>query len=201
MTSNIIYVPKVFPVSLRLRIRLWRASSFMMSMAPGLPADYPVGLEEEFKALIAKENVNITKICFSYATSVDEMNDMRQDALINIWRGMKTFRGEASGRTWIYRITINSCLSAIKKQKRHRHEDLSQLYDLIDTDCDRREEIEKMHGVISRLNGEDKAIIMMWLDEIGYDDIAETVGLNRNTVATRIRRIKEKIKNNYQKEQ
>lgn len=68
---------------------------------------------------------------------------------------------------------------------------------MIETDNDNREAIEQMHRIISTLNREDKAIIMMWLDEMGYDEIAANMGLNRNTVATRIKRIKDKIANKY----
>lgn len=68
-----------------------------------------------------------------------------------------------------------------------------------DLDID-KESIELMHHIINTLGSQEKAIIMMWLDEMNYDEIAEAMGLNRNTVATRLRRIKEKIKKEYKKE-
>lgn len=157
-------------------------------------------LEREFNALIVRENATISRICFSYAGSVAEYDDLRQDALVNIWRGMKSFRGESSQKTWIYRVTVNSCLSTIRRQSRHKHEGLEGLYGLIESDDSDRESIEQMHRVISSLGLQDKAIIMMWLDELGYDDIAVAMGMNRNTVATKIRRIKEKIAKEYRKE-
>lgn len=156
-------------------------------------------LEQEFKALIARENATISRICFSYSGSVAEFDDLRQDALINIWRGMESFRGEASTKTWIYRVTVNSCLSTIRKQSRHQHESLEGLYGLIDTDESDKEEIEQLHRVISMLKPEEKAVIMMWLDEMSYEEISVTMGLPRNTIATRIRRIKEKITKEYQR--
>lgn len=161
-----------------------------------------ISIEAEFKELISRENATISKICFSYACSVAEFDDLRQDALINIWRGIKQFRGEASNRTWIYRVTVNSCISTIRSQSRHRHESLDELYNMIsssDLDID-KESIELMHHIINTLGSQEKAIIMMWLDEMNYDEIAEAMGLNRNTVATRLRRIKEKIKKEYKKE-
>lgn len=160
-----------------------------------------LSLEQEFRKVITRESATISKICFSYSGSVAEFDDLRQDALINIWRGMQTFRGEASRTTWIYRVTVNSCLSTIRKQIRHQHESLEGLYSLIDGNDSDREAIENLHRIISKLGSQEKAIIMMWLDDLSYDDISEAMGLNRNTVATKIRRIKEKIIKEFKKEE
>lgn len=156
-------------------------------------------LEQEFKALIVRSNATISKICFSFAGSIAEFDDLRQDALINIWRGMKQFRGNSSPLTWIYRVTLNSCLSTVRNQARHKHESIEGLYGLIAPDDPNREAIEQIHRTITALKPQDKAIIMMWLDNLSYDDIAAAMGLNRNTIATRIRRIKEKITLQYKK--
>ena len=75
--------------------------------------------EQEFLDLIRREDSLISAICFSYSGSVAEYDDLRQDALINIWRGLPTFKGDSSSRTWIYRVVINSCVSTIRKQIRH----------------------------------------------------------------------------------
>lgn len=179
---------------------LWnRVLRFATASMDGEEASIYV-LEREFKALIARENATISRICFSYSGSVAEFDDLRQDALINIWRGMESFRGESSTKTWIYRVTVNSCLSTIRKQSRHQHKSLEGLYGLIDTDDSDKEEIEQLHRVINTLNPQDRAVIMMWLDEMSYDEISAAMGLPRNTIATRIRRIKEKITKEYAKE-
>lgn len=176
---------------------LWQ----MAMSAVGIDARAEGEAEREFKALLEKEGDTISKICFSYAGSVAEFDDLHQDALVNIWRGMKSYRRDASLRTWVYRVTINSCLSNIRSQSRHRHESLDQLYGLIDADDGKREAIEQLYRIISGLGNEDGAIIMMWLDEMSYDEIASVMGMNRNTVATRISRIKDKVINLYKKEE
>lgn len=197
MTLQLTRAQLELPVALRLSIALTHLQAAVMKFAGITKTDESESLQRDFIELITKENANISRICFSYACSVADFEDLRQDALINIWRGMKTFREESSRSTWVYRVTINSCLSTIRKQSRHKHESLEQLYNMIETDNDNREAIEQMHRIISTLNREDKAIIMMWLDEMGYDEIAANMGLNRNTVATRIKRIKDKIANKY----
>lgn len=201
MTLDIALYPRItLPFGLRMQF-IW--NRFLRFAA--FSADYEdvttFTIEKEFKAMIARENATISKICFSYSGSVAEFDDLRQDALINIWRGIRNFRGMASERTWIYRVTVNSCISTIKKQSRHQHESLEGLYDLLESDDSDKDAIEQMHRAIGMLGSQEKAIIMMWLDELSYDEIADAMGLNRNTVATKIRRIKDKITKEYKKEE
>ncbi|MDE6480128.1 MAG: sigma-70 family RNA polymerase sigma factor, partial [Muribaculaceae bacterium] len=188
------------PLELRIKFlcsRIVRWAAF----SNDVDANSTYALERDFKKLIDTENATISRICFSYSGSVAEFEDLRQDVLINIWRGMQRFRGESSSKTWIYRVTVNSCLSTIRKQSRHRHESLDALYGLIDSDDSDKESIEQLHRIINTLDPDEKAIIMMWLDELSYDEIGAAMGLNRNTIATRIRRIKEKITNEYKREE
>ncbi len=192
------YPPIEMPWKLQLRF-LWNRCLRFAALNKEDADSSSYALEREFKALIARENSTISRICFSYSSSVAEFDDLRQDALINIWRGMESFRGESSSKTWIYRVTVNSCLSTIRKQSRHQHESLEGLYGLIDTDDSDKEDIEQLHRVINTLDPQDKAVIMMWLDEMSYDEMAIAMGLPRNTIATRIRRIKEKITKEYER--
>lgn len=190
--DNAIYPRILIPFQLRIQFLLNRLAGFASTSVDGANQD-SITLESKFKAIISRENATISRICFSYSSSVAEFDDLRQDALINIWRGMQNFRGESSERTWIYRVTVNSCLSTIRKQSRHKHESLEGLYGLIESDDSEKEAIEQMHRVIGMLNPQDKAIIMMWLDELTYEEIAAAMGLNRNTIATKIKRIKDHI--------
>lgn len=199
MTSDSAIYPEIslplVPGILHLRNLFVRLAQFSTNKGSGSLTE----LEREFRALIIRENTTISKICFSYSCSVAEFDDLRQDALINIWRGMQSFRGISSERTWIYRVTVNSCLSTIRKHPRHQHESLDGLYGLIESDGTDKETIEQMHRTIATLDSQEKAIIMMWLDELSYDEIASAIGVNRNTIATKIRRIKEKISREFKK--
>lgn len=188
------------PLRLRIEILLSRLMQAAASTLAGDTGD-SISIEREFMDVVSRENATISRICFSYSGSAAEFDDLRQDALINIWRGMRTFRGEASHKTWIYRVTVNSCLSTIRRQSRHQYESLDGLYALIESDDPDKEAIEQIHRVIGTLGAQEKAIIMMWLDELSYDEIAEAMGMNRNTVATKIRRIKDKITKEYRKEE
>lgn len=190
----------VLPVPFHRQLRL--SVSYLLSLLY-LHADGQTShsAEAPFIDLIRRENPTISKICFSYSCDKADYEDLRQDALINLWRGMKSFRGDSSERTWVYRIVVNSCLSTIRRQRRHRHESLDKLFLLIEDSAGDRERIEQLYQLINVLGATDRAVIMMWLDKLSYDEIAEATGMNRNTVATRIRRIKEKLKIEYKKEE
>lgn len=147
-------------------------------------------------ALLRKEESLISAICFSYSGSVAEYDDLRQDALVNIWRGLPSFKEESSTRTWLYRVVLNSCVSTIRKQARHSKatRNLEELYDILaDEEPYDRERIETLHRLIGCLNDSDKAIILLWLDEASYDEIATVMGMPRNTIATRLHRIKDRL--------
>ncbi len=153
-------------------------------------------LETRFADLLRKEESLISAICFSYSGSVAEYDDLRQDALINIWRGLPDFKEQSSSRTWLYRVVLNSCVSTIRKQMRHSKasHNLEQLYDVIaDEEPYDRERIETLHRLIGKLNNVDKAIILLWLDDASYDDIAAVMGMPRNTIATRLHRIRDRL--------
>lgn len=159
--------------------------------------------EQQFSVLIKRYSPLINRICFSYSDNAEDMKDLRQDVYINIWKGLASFRKESSEMTWIYRVVLNTCVSTIRKKK--RRVTLSS-FDSILTDVPNDEEydsykdsVEQLHFAISTLTPLEKAIITMWLDERSYEEIAAVCGLNRNTLAVKINRIKTKIKNNYER--
>lgn len=151
--------------------------------------------EAQFNSLVSENRQLICKVCYMYATDVDYFNDLYQETLANIWSAMDSFRDEARISTWLYRIAINSCVTFFRRH--HRHDSLNtpieSLVDIPGDDGRRTENLREMYRLISQLDPMEKALIMMWLDENSYDEISEVTGLARNTVATRLRRIKQKL--------
>lgn len=146
--------------------------------------------EAAFDALLREYDPMIRRICFGYARSAAELDDLHQDALLHLWQALPQYRGEASRKTWAYRITLNTCVSAL----RSRRPDSADLMEMVDTAADRRQLIADLHEAIAQLPPMDKAIVMARLDDFSYEEIADMTGLPRNTVATRLRRAKEKLK-------
>lgn len=152
-------------------------------------------IARQFSDIAVKYNDLISAICYSYSSSLYEFEDLRQDALINIWRGLIGFRGDCGTKTWIYRVVLNSCLSVCRKQSKWHGsrmplEYASAVYEETE---DMSEEISRLHDAIYMLSPTDRAIIIMWLDDCSYDEIAEVIGMTRNTIATRLHRIKRKL--------
>lgn len=150
--------------------------------------------EEQFLRAIESNNGIITKICYYYAKDAEDFNDLRQDVLTNMWAYRESFRGDSSLTTWIYRLTLNTCISAFRKKKRKGEKvSLETLTGLSADTTDISEMHREMHRLISRLSASEKAIVLLWLDDRPYEEIAIIIGCPRNTIATRLRRIKEKI--------
>lgn len=150
--------------------------------------------EQRFLAIIEKNRGVISKVCYMYATDDDCFKDLYQETLINLWRGIDSFRGDAAVSTWIYRTAINTCLTVYRRTRRHQMEtSVDSLPEIADSGDEKSAQLKEMYRLISQLESLDKAIIMLWLDENSYDEIAEITGLARNNVATRLRRIKARL--------
>lgn len=152
--------------------------------------------EREFALLIQEHSRIINKVCYFYATDGLPFEDLRQEIYVNIWLGLSRFRGNSLMSTWIYRVAVNSALMALRSSKR-RIETVSLDFGLLNasTEIDdaQRENLQTLHSLINRLEDIEKAIILLWLDEYSYDEIADTLGMKRNTVAVKLHRIKEKL--------
>lgn len=149
---------------------------------------------QDFLQAIERNSGIINKICYCYAKDSEDFHDMRQDILANIWAYRESFRGDSSLTTWIYRLALNTCISALRKRKnKGTNVSIDTITDISADETDLPAMHREMHRLISRLNAEEKAVILLWLDDMSYDEIASIVGCPRNTIATRLKRIKEKI--------
>lgn len=152
--------------------------------------------EREFTLLIKEHSSIINKVSYFYATDQIPFEDLRQEIYVNIWQSLSQFRGESKMSTWIYRVAVNSALMALRSSK-SRIETVKLDFGILDvsTELDdaQKENLQTLYSLINRLEDIEKAIILLWLDDYSYDEIAETMGLKRNTVATKIYRIKEKL--------
>lgn len=155
----------------------------------------PQNKEKEFEKAIELYGGIITKICYYFSVNTDEFNDLRQEVLFNIWKGWDDFRNAAKLSTWIYRVSFNTCVSYNRKVSKNKNNiSIDDVINLAaEEDSNKLEKYNEMHSLIQKLNYEDLALILMWLDEKSYEEMSDLMGLNRNTLAVRIKRIKEKI--------
>lgn len=152
--------------------------------------------ERDFTSLIKQHSRIINKVSYFYANDKLPFDDLRQEIYVNIWLGLKQFRGDSKMSTWIYRVAVNSALMALRSSK-PKIETVSLNFGLLDISSEaddvQRENLQALQSLINRLEDIEKAIMLLWLDEHSYDEIADIIGLKRNTVAVKIHRIKDKL--------
>ena len=149
-----------------------------------------------FNSLIKENSRIINSVCYFYSSEIIPFEDLRQEVYINIWKGIDQFRSESKVSTWIYRIAINTALMAIRTgKKRINTVSIDQTVFNISNDTDnfQKDKLEALDSLIEKLDDTEKAIILLWLDEYSYEEIAETMGMKKSNVATKIFRIKEKL--------
>ena len=128
-----------------------------------------------------------------YANETDTPDDLFQEVVINLWKGFPDFRGESKIQTWMYRISLNTCITFLRKSgKRPITQTLTDEH-LEYTESGDMSAIKELYLLINQLNAFEKAIILLYLEDRSYDEIAQIVGITKINVGVRISRIKEKL--------
>lgn len=152
-------------------------------------------IESEFTQLVKQQKSTIYTVCYMFSSDPDEVSDLFQETLINLWKGFPKFRGDSKPETWIYRVALNTCISADrKKQSQGERIPLSMDINLYaDTDDDSRQ-VQQLYKRINRLGLVDRAIVLMWLENMSYDEIGNILGISAQNVGVKLFRIKEELK-------
>ena len=152
-------------------------------------------IELQFTKMVKEYRKTIYTVCYFYSKDTEEVNDLYQEILINLWKGFEKFRGESSLKTWIWRVSLNTCNNQERKKKSSVQTiPLSIDIDLYNDDDDHSKQIQMLYDRINRLDVFDRAIILLWLENMNYQDIADVVGISLSNVTTRLFRIKEQLK-------
>lgn len=151
--------------------------------------------ELKFTELVEEYKKTIYTVCYFFSNDTDEVNDLYQEILINLWRGFEAFRGESSLKNWIWRVSLNTCNNRERKKKRSvQTVPLSvdiDLYNDADTDS---KQIRMLYDRIACLDLFDRALILLWLENMSYEEIANVAGITPANVTIRLFRIKERLK-------
>lgn len=151
-------------------------------------------LEKAFIGMIQQNERVIYKVCSFYISEDSTLGDLYQDVVSNLWVAYPKFRNESAVSTWIYRIALNTCISGIRKEMRKpQRVSFSQLSDVFEQPEDMSAEIKEMYRLIHQLKIVERAIILLYLEEKSYQQIADIVGLTVSNVAVKLKRIKEKL--------
>ena len=152
-------------------------------------------IELQFTKMVKEYRKTIYTVCYFFSKDTEEVNDLYQEILINLWKGFEKFRGESSLKTWIWRVSLNTCNNLERKKKSSVQTiPLSIDIDLYNDDDVQSKQIQMLYDRINRLDVFDRAIILLWLENMSYQDIASVVGISLSNVTTRLFRIKEQLK-------
>ncbi|MEE0690253.1 MAG: sigma-70 family RNA polymerase sigma factor [Bacteroidaceae bacterium] len=152
-------------------------------------------IELQFTRMVKEYRKTIYTVCYFFSKDTEEVNDLYQEILINLWKGFPNYRGESSLKTWIWRVSLNTCSNQERKKKsRIRTVPLSIDIDLYNDDDAGSRQIQMLYDRINQLDVFDRAIILLWLENMTYQDIADVVGISVSNVTTRLFRIKEQLK-------
>lgn len=138
----------------------------------------------------------IIKICRAYTNSQEDFEDYYQEVCLQIWRSKDNFKQESEWSTWIYRISLNVCLTYLKQRKNGNKQIVSDSLPeeaIDDSKAFISDDINQLYSAIKQLSEIDRAIILLYLEEKPYQEIAEIIGSNTNNIGVRIKRIKEKL--------
>lgn len=150
--------------------------------------------ERQFLEILDTYKSVIAKVCCVYTSPTADFDDLYQETVVNLWNGFESYRGEAKISTWIYRAAINTCITWIRRNKKHSNKvSLDNEMPIISEESTRLSDYRLLHSLIARLKPLEKALITLWLDEKSYEEIAQITGLTQSNVAVKIHRIKEKM--------
>lgn len=155
--------------------------------------------EEKFLKVMNKNRVSIMKICRVYSYNKEDREDLFQEIAFEIWRSLLSFKEKSSISTWVYRIALNVSLRFAQSNKIKQSEEIDELkvFSSIDRDTqkvmEQNEEIELLYRCIYQLNDVDKSVIILYLEELSYQQIGEIIGLTESNVGVKINRIKQKL--------
>lgn len=139
----------------------------------------------------------IIKLCRAYTNSQEDFEDYYQEVCLQIWRSKDNFRQESEWSTWVYRITLNVCLTLLKKEKNkgcHFVSDSLPADKMEDNNAFSDESLNILYAAIRKLSEIDRAVIMLYLEEKSYQEIAVIIGTNPNNIGVRVNRIKVRLK-------
>jgi RNA polymerase sigma factor (sigma-70 family) len=162
-----------------------------------------VDKKETFIAAIKDNERFIFKIASVYTNNTDDKNDLVQEIIYQLWKSYDSFNNKSTLSTWMYRVALNVAIHQLKVSKRRVsivpiEGQVLDYHESNDADVEEKWQVFKQQ--IENLNLLDKALVMLYLENKSYDEIAEIIGISTSNVGTKLSRIKEKLKTQIAKQ-
>lgn len=155
-----------------------------------------------FLSIVQEHQKLIYKICYCYCSNPDNRKDLQQEILIQLWRSFDKFDGRVKMSTWIYRIALNTAISFYRSDYKHSKSKVNidaEVITLSDeaSAAENDDNIQMLYKFINQLATLDKALILLYMDDRKYSEIAQILGITETNVATKINRIKKSLKEQF----
>ena len=155
--------------------------------------------KQDFLAIIDKHQGIINRLCAIYYQNLHDQHDTRQDIILQLWKSFPSFKGKSKISTWMYKVSLNTILSKIKKEKRgFQKESLNKSHEnTIESSAYADDDIQLLNQIIQSLKELDKAIVILYLEGYKNNEIAQLMNLSPTNVSTRMNRIKTTLKSKF----
>ncbi len=158
--------------------------------------------KKAFIELIRTHQKLIYKVCTAYCAEPQNRQDLEQEILLQLWKSFKKFDGRVKVTTWMYRIALNTAISFYRKGQKKAKQEVAieqHIFQLASSDSfhEENEQIKLLYRFIAGFNELDKALVLLYLEDRKYAEIAQVLGLSETNVATKISRIKKKLKKQF----
>lgn len=143
------------------------------------------------------------KVCGLYFSDAEEKQDVVQEMLYQLWRSYPGFDGRSKFSTWMYSVCLNTALTYRRKESRHKSQPLSSSHHQIadEPDSPQGESLQLLHGAIATLSPLNKALVLLYLEDLRYEEIAQITGLTKSNVSVRLVRIKKELETKLKKQE
>jgi RNA polymerase sigma-70 factor (ECF subfamily) len=158
-------------------------------------------LETRFKTWLHEHGGIVVKVARAYTLTAEEGEDLAQEILLQVWRSLPQFEGRASAHTWFYRVALNTALGWHRKERRRR-ERQQPLIAIEDTpaaavdnarELEQRELVGRLYAAIRQLPKADAALVLLYLDDLSYREMAEVLGISESNVGVKLNRARKAL--------
>ncbi|MDD2380997.1 MAG: sigma-70 family RNA polymerase sigma factor [Mariniphaga sp.] len=155
-------------------------------------------MERDFLHIIRVNQGIIHKVCNMYCDREEDRNDLFQEIIVQLWKSYPSFRNESKVSTWMYRVGLNTAITSFRKNKRRPDQNSLSVenFQMADEnpEYETEENIKQLHRAVAQLTGVEKSIVLLFLENKKYEEIAEITGITQNYVRVKMNRIKKKLK-------
>lgn len=155
-------------------------------------------VDSDFLALLNQYRGAIERVSRTYSSGVSEREDLVQEIVYQLWRAFPSYRRESAPLTWVYRIAINSAITGLRRRaRRPAHVSLEAAANIASppTAVGSDPQADLLYRAIRRLGDVDRALVMCYLDDLSYREIADVLGLSETNVGARLSRTKATLQN------